>query len=162
MTTLTQRSQLMELVAQAIATGARQDRACAAICLSERTLLRWQRSQSRGDQRPMRVQAPRNRLSVLERQSLLAVANSDEFGHLALNRKAKHTSQVDAFQPGGINFADQFGWNDLAPIGPTIQNGLHPRCIPAHHDIDAARGLVPSAHLTLASNDLAKSLQRVV
>jgi len=82
MTTLTERSQVITLVSAAMTAGARQDRACAAICLSERTLQRWQRSQSRGDQRPIRVQAPRNRLSALERQQVLAVVNSDEFGHL--------------------------------------------------------------------------------
>lgn len=83
MTLLSERRQVLELVSQAITAGARQDRACGAISLSERTLQRWQRDQSRGDQRPTRVQAPRNGLSELERQALLAVANSDEFGHLA-------------------------------------------------------------------------------
>ena len=82
MTSLAERGQVMTIVAQAIAVGARQDRACAAIGLSERTLQRWQRDQSCGDQRPIRVQTPRNSLSALERQRLLAVANADEFGHL--------------------------------------------------------------------------------
>ena len=59
MTTLTQRSQVITLVSDAIAAGARQDRACGAISLSERTLQRWQRDQCRGDQRPMRVQVPK-------------------------------------------------------------------------------------------------------
>jgi transposase InsO family protein len=83
MTTLTQRSHVITLVSDAIAAGARQDRACGAISLSERTLQRWQRDQCRGDQRPMRVQAPKNRLSTSERQALLVVANSVEFAHLA-------------------------------------------------------------------------------
>ena len=43
MTTLPQRSEIIALVSDAIESGARQDRACAAICLSERTLQRWQR-----------------------------------------------------------------------------------------------------------------------
>lgn len=83
MTTLTQRSQVITLVNDAIAAGARQDRACGAISLSERTLQRWQQDQCRGDQRPMRVQVPKNRLSAAERQALLVVANSDEFANLA-------------------------------------------------------------------------------
>ena len=83
MTTLTQRSQVITLVSDAIAAGARQDRACGAISLSERTLQRWQRDQCRGDLRPIRVQTPKNRLSASERQAVLAVANSDEFAHLA-------------------------------------------------------------------------------
>ena len=83
MSTLAQRSEVIGLVNAAIAAGACQERACGAISLSERTLQRWQRDQSRGDQRSTRVQTPRNQLSEPERQSLLTVANSDEFGHLA-------------------------------------------------------------------------------
>ena len=43
MTSLTERGQIMGLVSEAIVAGARQDRACAAFCLSSRTLQRWQR-----------------------------------------------------------------------------------------------------------------------
>jgi transposase InsO family protein len=82
MSTLTERSNIIALVGQAIEGGARQDRACEVISLSERTLQRWQRDQSRGDQRPIRVQEPRNALSAQERQAVLAVAQSEEFGHL--------------------------------------------------------------------------------
>jgi putative transposase len=82
MTTLAQRSHVMALLSEAIVMGARQDRACAVISLSERTLQRWQRDVLRGDQRPMRVQTPSNKLSALERERIVAVANSEEFGHL--------------------------------------------------------------------------------
>ena len=82
MTALAERCQVIALVAEAITAGARQDRTCAAISLSERTLQRWQRDQLRGDQRPIRVQTPKNRLSPLERVRLLTIANSAEFGHL--------------------------------------------------------------------------------
>lgn len=82
MSTLTARSNIIALVGQAIQDGARQDRACEVISLSERTLQRWQRDQSRGDQRPIRLQEPKNALSAQERQAVLAVAQSEEFGHL--------------------------------------------------------------------------------
>ena len=82
MSSLTERQSIMTLVTEAVRTGARQDRACQVISLSERTLQRWQRDQARGDQRPQRVQAPKNALSMLERQEVLAVAQSDEFGQL--------------------------------------------------------------------------------
>lgn len=82
MTALPERRAVMDLVAEAVDAGARQDRACAAISLSERTLQRWQRDVLRGDRRPVRVQAPGNRLSERERAQLLAVANSDEFANL--------------------------------------------------------------------------------
>ncbi len=86
MTSLAERGQVIGLVSEAIAAGARQDRACAAISLSERTLQRWQRVPLEGDQRPLRLQAPSNKLSVLERERLLMVVNSDEFGHLPPNQ----------------------------------------------------------------------------
>jgi putative transposase len=82
MTALPERIAVMALVAEAVEAGARQDKACAAISFSERTLQRWQCDVLRGDRRPARVQAPRNRLSALERGQLLAVANSDEFASL--------------------------------------------------------------------------------
>lgn len=86
MTSISERSQVMDLVAEAVKAGARQDRACEVIALSRRTLQRWQKDQiggsGSGDRRPARVQTPKNRLSELERQRLLSIANSDEFGHL--------------------------------------------------------------------------------
>ena len=82
MTALAERVQVMALVAEAVVAGARQDQACAVISLSPRTLQRWQRDRSRGDQRPLRIQAAKNGLSQLERERLLAVVNSTEFSSL--------------------------------------------------------------------------------
>ncbi len=84
MTALPQRDQVMAMVAAAVVAGARQERACAVISLSERTLQRWQRDRAEGacDRRPARVQMPKNRLDELERLRLLEIANSAEFGHL--------------------------------------------------------------------------------
>jgi len=82
MTLLAERSQIITLVSEAVTSGARQDRACSAISLSPRTLQRWQLNPLCGDQRPARVQEPKNRLSELERKRLLSVVNSEEFGSL--------------------------------------------------------------------------------
>ena len=82
MTSLAERSQITLLVSEAVASGARQARACSAISLSPRTLQRWQLDPLCGDQRPERVQEPKNRLSELERKRLLSVVNSDEFGSM--------------------------------------------------------------------------------
>jgi putative transposase len=82
MTSLPERNEVMAMVAEAVEAGARQAEACAAISFSERTLQRWQQDVLRGDQRPARVQVPTNSLSALEREQLLAVANSDEFASL--------------------------------------------------------------------------------
>ena len=84
MTSIPERDKIMALVASAIVSGARQARACDAILLSERTLQRWQRDQSSaGDLRALRVQEPKSKFSTLERQRILALANSEEFGHLS-------------------------------------------------------------------------------
>ena len=88
MNPLPQRDQVMALVAlvaDAIIAGARQERACEVISLSERTLQRWQKDRAEGacDRRPERIQAPKNKLDELERRRLLAIANSPEFGHLS-------------------------------------------------------------------------------
>ena len=82
MTTLPERGEIIAMVQDAMNSGARQNRACAVISLSERTLQRWQLDQTLGDQRSCRVQTPSNKLSVLERKHVLTVANSDEFGSL--------------------------------------------------------------------------------
>jgi transposase InsO family protein len=85
MTLLPQRINIMELVAEAVTAGARRNRACEVISISERTLQRWQKGQaaSCGDRRPARLQIPKNKLSMLERQYLLAIVNSSVFGHLS-------------------------------------------------------------------------------
>lgn len=82
MTPLSERGQIITLVQEAMNSGARQDRACEVINLTERTLQRWLVDQSRGDQRPERMQTPSNRLSALERERLLTTVNSNEFGSL--------------------------------------------------------------------------------
>ena len=85
MTPVPERNVIMAMVDEAVASGARQARACEVISLDERTLQRWRKDQAAGvgDRRPARLQTPKNQLSELERQHLLRVANSPEFGHLS-------------------------------------------------------------------------------
>lgn len=83
MTILAVRQKTMDLVADAVAQGARQAQACRTINLSERTLQRWQLRALQGDLRPQRIQAPGNAFTELERQRILVVANSEEFAHLS-------------------------------------------------------------------------------
>ncbi len=83
MTALAERGQIIQLVSEAVTSGARQARACSVISLSQRTLQRWQLDPLCSDQRPDRVQEPKNRLSELERKRLLSVVNSDEYGNLS-------------------------------------------------------------------------------
>ena len=80
MTSLQQRQELIESVAEATVAGARQDKACAVLGLSSRTLQRWQAGDTvTEDQRPQRQYTPSHALTEAERAEVLAVANSDEF-----------------------------------------------------------------------------------
>lgn len=81
MTDLAARNHILAVVDEAISCGAQQCSACAAIGMSERTLQRW-RNAPQGDQRPTRLQQPSNKLDESEREHIVAIANSPEFGHL--------------------------------------------------------------------------------
>lgn len=78
---LAARAQILGLLKEAIEAGARQSSACEVIGLPARTLQRWRKSPEHGDRRPQRVQSPPNRLTEMERQRIVKIANSPEFGH---------------------------------------------------------------------------------
>lgn len=83
MISLQQRQQLIESVAEATAAGARQEKACAVLGLSPRTLQRWQAGETLAeDGRTQRDYTPPHALTEAEREAVLAVANSDEFADL--------------------------------------------------------------------------------
>jgi transposase InsO family protein len=82
MTDLAARTFILAMVDEARLAGARQRLACETIGMQVRTLQRWRSEPTVGDRRPQRVQQPANKLDELERQGILAVANSAEFGHL--------------------------------------------------------------------------------
>jgi hypothetical protein len=83
MSGLAQRLSVTGLIAEAVLGGARLAQACAVLGFSERTFQRWQLgAEDIPDGRTLRHEAPAHKLSLLERATLLAVANSAEFGHL--------------------------------------------------------------------------------
>jgi transposase InsO family protein len=78
-----EREQVIALLNESVTAGARRAKACKVLGLSERTLQRWQTGEDvHCDQRPLRDYQPPHKLTVIERAEVLAVANSDEFGHL--------------------------------------------------------------------------------
>jgi putative transposase len=81
MTDLSARNFILAMIDEARLAGARQRPACEIIGMQVRTVQRW-RGEPAGDRRPERVQQPANKLDDLERQRILTVANSAEFGHL--------------------------------------------------------------------------------
>jgi putative transposase len=74
------RTETLRLLKEAMEAGASQSSACEVIGLPARTVQRWRESPGQGDRRPQRVQAPPNRLTDLERQRILNIVNSPEFG----------------------------------------------------------------------------------
>jgi transposase InsO family protein len=83
MTAHEERKQVMVLLDESMTAGARQTKACAVLGLSERTVQRWQTGETvHCDQRPLRDYQPPHKLTDSERADVLAIANSEEFGHL--------------------------------------------------------------------------------
>ena len=82
MTSPAARANVMAMVGQAVAEGARQCKACVIVGLSLRTLQRWRSAVGEPDGRTTRIQAPRNQLTAPEREQILAIANSVEFGQM--------------------------------------------------------------------------------
>ncbi len=77
-----ERKQLQVLVAEAQAAGASQVKACEILGLSARTLQRWSLPNQTQDGRINAIKTPANRLTDMERQRIIKVVNSAEYGHL--------------------------------------------------------------------------------
>lgn len=90
MRSVQQRQNLLRLIDQACADGARRDMACRQVGFSWRSLQRWQHSDaSEGDQRlsgKRRYVCPANRLNEDERQAVMSVLNSEAFKDLPPNQ----------------------------------------------------------------------------
>ena len=82
MTSPAARDEILTMIAVAVSAGARQSRACTIVGLSLRTVHRWQLASSAQDGRTIRVQQPSNALTTSEREQILLVVNSAEFGQL--------------------------------------------------------------------------------
>ena len=74
---------ILELINEAVVSGARKFRACEELGVSSRMLQRWHNRGAGEDRRHGPKKAPKNKLSELERASLLDVANSPEFRDLS-------------------------------------------------------------------------------
>lgn len=87
MTSLTERTSIIELIDHSVQAGARQSRACEVIALSERSLQRWKKEAQTelaiGDRRPGRRQNPSNALSSSECRQILTIVNGAQFAHLS-------------------------------------------------------------------------------
>jgi putative transposase len=73
------RSNCINLVDEAVRTGARQARACEMLGISTRTLERWRKHPEKHDMRKGPHCKPANSLSDAEKQTILETANSERF-----------------------------------------------------------------------------------
>ena len=74
----------MQWINEAVASGARKQRACEELDVSIRTIQRWtNQGEVKADQRPLAVRpTPHNKLSEQEKERILQVANQPEYASL--------------------------------------------------------------------------------
>jgi len=76
-----ERATIIALISQAQASGARQSLACEIVGISPKTLQRWRKPDNLQDGRLDAVHEPANKLTALEHQRILEVANTPEYAH---------------------------------------------------------------------------------
>lgn len=78
-----ERRKIINWVKEASCAGARKSKSCKVIGLTVRTLQRWQCPQGKEDGRLDVHHIPPNKLTDIERQHIIHIANSDDFSTLA-------------------------------------------------------------------------------
>ena len=86
LTTATERHELITLITNAQASGARKEKACELLGLTLRTVQRWIEADDMTDKRTSTKKQPPNRLTELERQRIINTVNSAEHGHLPASK----------------------------------------------------------------------------
>jgi len=81
-----ERDNLINLVNNAQASGARQSKACEAAGISAKTIQRWHRPGNVQDGRLEAEHEPSNKLTTRERQRIIAIANEPAYADLAPNK----------------------------------------------------------------------------
>jgi len=77
------RDDIVTLITEARMAGAKQSEACKIIGISAKTLQRWHQPDNHQDGRLDALHAPANKLTELERQRMLSVANEAEYVDLS-------------------------------------------------------------------------------
>ena len=81
-----ERAEIISLVAEAQVSGARQSKACDILGISAKTLQRWMRSDNGEDGRLDAKHEPVNKLTAVERQRIIKVANEPDHADLPPNK----------------------------------------------------------------------------
>jgi transposase InsO family protein len=79
---ISERKEIQDLIDEARTAGARQSQACKIIGISAKTYQRWTKPDTANDGRLETGREPPNKLSELERQRLLKVANDPDYANL--------------------------------------------------------------------------------
>ena len=77
-----EREEIIGLVTNACNTGAKQEKACNIIGISTKTFQRWNVNPNKQDGRIAPKHPPKHKLSALERQRIIKVANQPEYAKL--------------------------------------------------------------------------------
>ena len=77
-----EREKIIEYITEARESGARQSQACEAIGISAKTFQRWRQNENAQDGRLDAQHEPTNKLTALERQRIINVANELEYADL--------------------------------------------------------------------------------
>jgi len=81
-----ERKEIMALIEEAKDAGARQSTSCKIVGISPKTLQRWNRPDNEQDGRIEAKHEPVNKLTELERQRIIKVANAPEYADLPANK----------------------------------------------------------------------------
>lgn len=106
------REDVMELVAEAVKSGARQRRACEIVGLDVRTYQRWLLLGPGEDGRMGPKTEPANKLTVLERERILQLATSAEFRDLSPKQIVPHLADRDEYVGSESSFYRVLRAND--------------------------------------------------
>ena len=85
MISIQEREKAVYLIEEACKTGARQNKACALLGITERTLQRWKNTADQSikkDQRQYSKSIPANKLLPEEKQEIIKICNSEKYMNL--------------------------------------------------------------------------------
>jgi len=82
------RKEIIGLIEQATQVGARQSEACITIGISAKTLQRWSQEGNLQDGRLGAKHGAANKLTDIERQQMIAIANDAEYANLPMSKLA--------------------------------------------------------------------------
>lgn len=77
---------MIQLITEAQNSGARRKQACELLGLTARTVQRWMAEDDMFDKRTCAAKKPPNQLTELERQRIIKIVNSAEYGHVPPNQ----------------------------------------------------------------------------